>query len=180
MGGWIKNIKKQKNLIFISLSDGSCNQNLQIIIEETHPCFEEIKKQAPPSCLKIKGLFVKSPKQQQPIEMIINSLDHEVLVLGSNLNPEEYILAGKRPTLEILRDHLHLRPRTNLIPAMAWTRNALAMATHEFFQKLGFIYVHTPIITASDCEGAGEMFQVTTLISSEDKKSSIQTEVTQI
>ncbi len=93
------------------------------------------------------------------------------------MNPEEYILSGKRPSLELLRDHLHLRPRTNLIPAMARTRNALAMATHEFFQKLGFIYVHTPIITASDCEGAGEMFQVTTLIDDNNKKSDIPTQV---
>ena len=93
------------------------------------------------------------------------------------MNPEEYILSGKRPSLELLRDNLHMRPRTNLIPAMARTRNALAMATHEFFQKLGFIYVHTPIITASDCEGAGEMFQVTTMIDAHDKKSTIPTQV---
>ena len=177
VGGWIKNIKKQKNLIFISLSDGSCNQNLQIIIEEGHSCFEEIKKQCPPACLRVKGLFVKSPKDQQPIEMVINSIDHQIEILGINMNPDDYVLSGKRPSLELLRDHLHLRPRTNLIPAMARTRNALAMATHEFFQKLGFVYVHTPIITSSDCEGAGEMFQVTNLIDNSGKKSSIPTQI---
>ena len=90
--------------------------------------------------------------------MVINSQEHDIEILGTNMSPDDYILSGKRPSLELLREHLHLRPRTNLIPAMARTRNALAMATHEFFQKLGFIYVHTPIITASDCEGAGEMF----------------------
>ncbi len=105
--------------------------------------------------------------------MVINAQEHQIEILGTNMNPEEYILSGKRPSLELLRDHLHLRPRTNLIPAMARTRNALAMATHEFFQKLGFIYVHTPIITASDCEGAGEMFQVTTVIDGDNKKSKV-------
>ncbi len=105
--------------------------------------------------------------------MVINAQEHQIEILGTNMNPDEYILSGKRPSLELLRDHLHLRPRTNLIPAMARTRNALAMATHEFFQKLGFIYVHTPIITASDCEGAGEMFQVTTVIDGDNKKSQI-------
>lgn len=90
--------------------------------------------------------------------MLIQEDSHKIEILGENQDPENYILAGKSPTLEILRDHLHLRPRSNLIPAMARVRNALAMATHEFYQKLGFVYVHTPILTANDCEGAGEMF----------------------
>lgn len=160
-------------MIFVDLTDGSCNTNLQIIVDESHVSFEEIKKQCAPACLKLKGLFVKSPKAQQPIEMLIKTEEHVVEILGENLSPENYVLAGKRPSLELLRDHLHLRPRSNMIPAMARVRNALAMATHEFYQKLGFIYVHTPILTANDCEGAGEMFQVTTLIDQNAKRSTI-------
>jgi asparaginyl-tRNA synthetase len=106
---------------------------LQVIVQESHKCFEEIKKQNAPACLRIRGLFVKSPKEQQPIEMIIQSESHDVVVLGENMSPENYVLAGKRPSLELLRDNLHLRPRSNLIPAMARVRNALAMATHEFY-----------------------------------------------
>lgn len=120
-------------MIFIDLTDGSCNTNLQIIIDDSHSSFEEVKKQCAPACLKLKGLFVKSPKDQQPIEMVIKSEDHVVEILGENMSPENYILAGKRPSLEVLREHLHLRPRSNLIPAMARVRNALAMATHEFY-----------------------------------------------
>lgn len=89
------------------------------------------------------------------------------------MSPQDYIFASKKPTLETLRGYLHLRPRSNLIPSIARVRNALAMATHQYFQELGFMYVHTPILTANDCEGAGEMFQVTTLIDKDDNLSSI-------
>lgn len=89
------------------------------------------------------------------------------------MSPQDYIFASKKPNLETLRNYLHLRPRSNLIPSMARLRNALAMATHQYFQELGFLYIHTPIITANDCEGAGEMFQVTTLVDSEDKLTSV-------
>ena len=89
------------------------------------------------------------------------------------MSPSDYIFASKNPTLETLRSYLHMRPRSNLIPSVARLRNSLAMATHQYFQELGFVYVHTPILTANDCEGAGEMFQVTTLIDHEDKLSSL-------
>lgn len=105
--------------------------------------------------------------------MILSDESHKAEVLGENLSPSDYIFASKTPTLETLRQHLHMRPRSNLIPAMARIRNALAMATHQFFQELGFIYVHTPILTANDCEGAGEMFQVTTLINKDDEIKSL-------
>ena len=92
VSGWIKQIKKQKNLIFISLSDGSCGKQLQVIIDETHRCFEEIKKQKPPACIKVRGAFKESPKAAQPIEMLISEEEHFVEVLGENQDPEGYIL----------------------------------------------------------------------------------------
>lgn len=104
------------------------------------------------------GKLIKSPGKGQAIEMLVDSEDHKIEIIGPMTSVTGYPLASKNPSLEYLRNYLHLRPRTNFIPAMARVRNALAMATHQFFQELGFIYVHTPIITASDCEGAGEMF----------------------
>ncbi len=179
VGGWVKNIRKQNNdkLLFISLSDGSCNTNLQVVINDTISNFKDLLTQKVPTCLKITGTLVKSPGKGQAIEMLVKDSDvHAVEILGPNTNYSEYPLSGKYTSLENLRKYLHLRPKSNYIPAMARTRNALAMATHQFFQEMGFIYVHTPILTANDCEGAGEMFQVTTLIGEEDKISEIPEE----
>lgn len=130
VGGWIKSIKNQKKFIFISLSDGSCNKTLQILVDQTSPDFALLEKQKAPACLRITGKFVKSPKEQQPIEMLVSDESHRVEVLGENLSPQNYIFASKKPTLETLRSYLHLRPRSNLIPAVARMRNALSMATH--------------------------------------------------
>lgn len=119
---------------------------------------------------EIKGKLIKSPGKNQVIEMNVSAEDHYVKIHG-NCDNKNYPLAGKHVKPETLRDIAHLRPRTNLIGAVARIRNNLALATHLFFQSRGFLYVHTPIITASDCEGAGEMFQVTTILP--DKKNQL-------
>lgn len=167
VGGWIKNIRLQANdtLVFIELSDGSCNSNFQVVVQNSLPNFKEILRQNVSASLKVTGTLVKSPAKGQVIEMLVNDPEkHQIQVLGENTDVTNYPLMGKFPSLELLRNHLHLRPRTNIIGAVSRARNCLSMATHQFFQELGFMYVHTPIITASDCEGAGEMFQVTTVL----------------
>ena len=164
VGGWVKTLRKQNNdqLIFIALSDGSSPNNLQIVVQNNMPNFSDLLNQNVAACLRVKGKLVKSPAQGQPIEMLVDDpVNHKVEILGANQDPKGYPLGGKkRHTLEHLRKYLHLRPKTNFIASMSRVRNALAMATHQFYQELGFMYVHTPIITNSDCEGAGEMFEV--------------------
>ncbi len=132
--------------------------------------FEEVLKCGVASSFEIRGKLIKSPGKNQLIEMNVSAEDHYVKIHGTCDN-KKYPLAGKHLKAETLRDIAHLRPRTNLIGATARVRNNLSLATHLFFQSRGFLYVHTPIITASDCEGAGEMFQVTTLLP--DKKKTI-------
>jgi asparaginyl-tRNA synthetase len=176
VGGWIKNMRVQNNdkLIFIELSDGSCSSNFQIVVQDTLPNFKELLTQNLTASLRITGTLVKSPAKGQSIEMLVNDPEkHMIEVLGENKDPAIYPLMGKNPSLELLRTILHLRPRSNIIGAVARARNCLSMATHQFFQELGFVYVHTPIITASDCEGAGEMFQVTTAIPESNEVSKI-------
>lgn len=164
VGGWVKTLRKQNNdqLIFIALSDGSSPHNLQVVVQNNMPNFSDLLNQNVAACLKVRGKLVKSPAQGQPIEMLLDDPEnHGVEILGANLDVKGYPLGGKKKhTLEHLRKYLHLRPRTNFIASMSRVRNALAMATHQFYQELGFLYVHTPIITTSDCEGAGEMFEV--------------------
>ena len=172
VGGWIKKIRPQKTLVFIDLNDGSSVDSLQVIVDEKSAGFEKIKSQSLVACVKVKGKLVKPEGRTQAIEMIIDgSNDHSVEVLGTNEDPGKYPMGGVGLPVEHLRKFMHLRPRTNLISAMARVRSQLAMATHQFFQENGFYYIHTPIITASDCEGAGEMFQVTTMIKKDDLKS---------
>jgi asparaginyl-tRNA synthetase len=114
--------------------------------------------------------LVKSPAKGQAIEMLIDDAEnHLVEILGENGDPKNYPLAGKFHSMEHLRTILHLRPRTNIISSMARLRNSLSFATHSYFQELGFLYVHTPLITTSDCEGAGEMFQVSTIMKEDTK-----------
>ena len=167
VGGWVKQMRCQNNdkLIFLDLSDGSCAGRFQIVVEDTLPNFKEILKQNLSASLQVTGTLIKSPAKGQLIEMIVNDpTKHKIVILGENQDTKSYPFMGKYPSLELLRQNLHLRPRTNIIGSVARARNAMAMATHQFFQELGFLYVHTPLITASDCEGAGEMFQVTTTI----------------
>jgi len=133
------------------------------------PNFAEIVKCDVASSFKIKGTVVKSPKPKQKIELSVkNPTEHSVKICGTCDN-KVYPLAKKKHKPETLREICHLRPRTNLIGSVMRIRNNLAFATHLFFQSRGFLYIHTPIITASDCEGAGEMFQVTTLMPSKEK-----------
>jgi asparaginyl-tRNA synthetase len=127
--------------------------------------YEEIIKANVGTSLQIKGTLIKSPAKGQLFELSVCKKDrgHFVKILGS-CDAGKYPLAKKRHTQEYLREIAHLRPRTNMIGAMSRVRNNLAFATHQFFQSRGFQYIHTPIITASDCEGAGQMFQVTTIL----------------
>lgn len=173
VGGWIRNMRcaKGNTLIFVELSDGSCQKGLQVVMTEKLPNFKNLLEQNVCACLKIKGKLVKSPAKGQPIEMLVDDSEgHYVEVLGENQDPANYPLAGKFHSMEHLRTVLHLRPRTNIIGSMARLRNALSFATHSYFQQLGFLYVHTPLITTSDCEGAGEMFQVTTIMNEDKEK----------
>lgn len=129
------------------------------------PNFEELCKTGVGASFRIKGKFVKSPAKGQPIEVLVNDPEaHYVKVVGSISDPKTYPLSKKGHTLEVLREVAHLRPRSRYLSAMTRTRNSLGIATHLFFQNLGFLYIQTPIITSSDCEGAGEMFSVTTLL----------------
>jgi asparaginyl-tRNA synthetase len=156
--GWIRTIREQKTFSFIEISDGSMLSNLQIIVEESIPDYATIIKQlSTGASIAATGVLVQSPGQKQKWELKAS----EITLFGSC--PEEYPLQKKRHSFEFLRTIAHLRARTNTQGAVARIRNALSLATHLFFQQRGFLYVHTPIVTASDCEGAGEQFLVTTL-----------------
>jgi asparaginyl-tRNA synthetase len=151
--GWIRTVREQKNFTFIEINDGSTLSSLQVIAEQ-----EEAKKLTTGSSVRIEGTLVESPGHKQKWELKATSLE----VLGT-CPAEEYPLQKKRHSFEFLRTIAHLRPRTNTQGAVLRVRNALAFATHCFFQERGFLYVQTPIITASDAEGGGEQFLVTTL-----------------
>lgn len=128
------------------------------------PNFAQVFKSTVGMSFKIKGKLIKSPAKGQNVELqVCHPESHAIKIIG-DCPGDSYPLAKKRHTVEYLRDIAHLRPRTKLISAVTRIRNNLAYATHRFFQERGFLYIHTPIITASDCEGAGEMFQVTTVL----------------
>ncbi|KAH7855923.1 hypothetical protein Vadar_030623 [Vaccinium darrowii] len=165
VGGWVKTGREQGKgaFAFLELNDGSCPANLQVIVDAAVGQLSQLV--ATGTCVHVEGELKVPPEgTKQRVELRV----HKILDLGT-VDPAKYPLPKTRLTLEFLRDYVHLRPRTNTISAIARIRNALAYATHTFFQKHGFLYVHTPIITTSDCEGAGEMFQVTTLISDAEK-----------
>ena len=156
--GWAKTIRDSKSFGFIELNDGSYFKNCQIVFaREKVNNYDEIAKQNVGACLKITGTLILTPENKQPFEINADSVE----VLG--VSSPEYPLQKKRHTLEYLRTMPHLRPRTNTFNAVFRIRSEAAFAIHDFFNKRGFVYVHTPIITGSDCEGAGAMFQVTTL-----------------
>ncbi|MCH9611968.1 MAG: Asparagine--tRNA ligase [Chlamydiia bacterium] len=158
ISGWIKTIRKQKSFSFAEINDGSCLSNLQIIINDTLDNYEAlVDSLSTGASVEVEGVVVKSPGGKQAVEIQASS----IALIGSC--PEDYPLQKKRHSFEFLRTIAHLRPRTNSIGAVARVRSKLAYATHTFFNNRGFLYVHTPIITASDCEGAGELFRVTTL-----------------
>ena len=156
--GWAKTIRDSKKIGFIELTDGSCFKSLQVVFQaDKLENYTEIAKAGTYTSLEVKGRIVLTPQAKQPFE--INA--DEITILGSC--PSDYPLQKKRHSVEFLRTMPHLRPRTNTFSAAFRVRSAAAYAIHRFFQEQGFVYVHTPIFTGSDCEGAGEMFRVTTL-----------------
>jgi asparaginyl-tRNA synthetase len=155
--GWIRTQRTSKNFAFIELNDGSCFKNLQIVYGDDLANFSEVNKFPLGSALKIIGKLLPSPAAGQPFELKANTIE----VIG--LSSLDYPLQKKRHSFEYLRTIPHLRPRTNTFMAVFRVRSLLAYAIHSFFHERGFVYVHTPIITGSDCEGAGQMFRVTTL-----------------
>ena len=156
--GWARTIRDMKTFGFVELNDGSCFKNLQIVLDaNVLDNYKDITGQNVGAALIVTGTVVLTPQAKQPLEIKATS----VAVEGAS--SPDYPLQKKRHTVEYLRTIQHLRPRTNLFSAAFRVRSVAAHAIHCFFQDRGFVYVHTPIITASDCEGAGEMFQVTTL-----------------
>lgn len=165
IGGWAKTVRKQGTLLFIEITDGSCFDGLQVVVQNTIKNFADLEKTNVATCFKLTGTLVKSPKDGQPIEMLLaNDAEHVAEIVGINEDVAHYPLAKKFHPVEHLRKFLHLRPRSNIIGSSMRIRNSISFATHLFFQSLNFFYIHTPCITVSDCEGAGELFQVTTLI----------------
>ncbi|CRX37789.1 asparagine--tRNA ligase [Estrella lausannensis] len=157
--GWVRTLREQKAFSFIEVNDGSTLTNFQVIADSNIDEYERtIRRLGTGASLAATGTIVENPDKKGVLEMHATAIE----VIGT-CDQESYPLQKKRHSFEFLRSIAHLRPRTNSIGAVARVRNALAFATHLFFQERGFCYVHTPIITASDCEGAGQMFQVTTL-----------------
>lgn len=157
MEGWIKNHRKQKEFGFISFSDGTFFTPIQIVYEKDLKNFDDIQKFHIGSSIQVEGEVVESPKDGQAFEIKAKS----IALLGDC--PEDYPIQPKKHTREFLREQAYLRPRTNLFQAVFRIRSKAAHAIHTYFQERDYVYFHAPIITASDCEGAGEMFQVTTL-----------------
>lgn len=155
--GWVRTRRGNKNVSFVALNDGSTVNNIQIVVDVTKFPEEQLKLITTGAALSVCGVLTESLGQGQSVEIQAR----EIMVYGT-ANPEEYPLQKKGHTLEYLRDIAHLRPRTNTFGAIFRMRHQMAMAIHTFFHTRGFVYFHTPIITASDCEGAGQMFQVTT------------------
>ena len=151
--GWIRKHRKQKEIGFIDISDGTCFKKLQVVYDKDLSDFEIIQKIHFGSAVEVKGLL-------QTKEDAIELKATEVKVIGDC--DEDYPIQPKKHTKEFLREQAYLRPRTTLFQAVFRVRSVVSMAIHEYFQSHGFIYLHAPIFTASDCEGAGEMFQVTT------------------
>ena len=157
VAGWVRSVRASNAFGFAALNDGSCFKTLQVVFEESKIAnYKEIASQNVGASLIVKGQLVLTPDAAQPFELKASSIEIE------GASAPDYPLQKKRHSLEYLRTIPHLRPRTNTFSAVFRVRSAAAYAIHKFFNERGFIYVHTPIITGSDCEGAGEMFQVTT------------------
>jgi asparaginyl-tRNA synthetase len=158
VNGWIRNNRAQKEFGFIDLHDGTCFLSVQVVYEESAiDNYKDIQKYRVGASVAIEGSLILTPGLKQPFEIKAKS----ILLIGDS--PENYPIQPKRHTREFLRDNAHLRMRTNLFQAVFRVRSVVSHAIHSFFQDQGYIYVHTPIITGSDAEGAGEMFKVTTL-----------------
>lgn len=155
--GWIRSLRRGKGVAFATLNDGSCFASLQVVLSPDLDNYENLTKAGTGACLAVSGRLVDSPAAGQDWELQA----HAVELVGDA--DENYPLQKKRHSFEFLRSIAHLRPRSNTFGAVFRIRSALAFAVHRFFQERGFLYVQTPIVTANDCEGAGEMFRVTTL-----------------
>ncbi len=156
--GWAKTIRDMKNFGFVELNDGSCFKNLQVVMDAAALAnYKDVAAQNVGAALIVTGTVALTPEAKQPLELKAAAIEIE------GTSTPDYPLQKKRHSVEFLRTIQHLRPRTNLFSATYRVRSVAAYAIHNFFQSRGFVYVHTPIITASDCEGAGEMFRVTTL-----------------
>ena len=155
--GWIRNHRKQKEFGFIDFSDGTCFKHIQVVYDDKLSDFETIQKYHVGSAIKVIGKVVKSPKEGQPFEIQASG----VILLGEC--PEDYPIQPKKHSREFLREVAHLRVRTNLFQAVFRVRSVASYAIHKYFQDRGYVYVQTPLLTANDGEGAGEMFQVTTM-----------------
>ena len=160
VGGWVRTVRSSKGgFSFIAINDGSCLATLQVVADAHLPNYQEqVVGLTPGSAILVRGKLVPSKGKGQTVE----AQAADVQVMGG-ADAEKYPIQQKQHTFEFLRTQAHLRPRTNTFGAVARVRNTVCAAIHEFFQQRGFLYVHTPIITASDCEGAGQMFRVTTL-----------------
>ncbi len=159
--GWVRTRRDSKaGISFIALTDGSCFDALQLVIPNTLSNYEaDIARLTTGCAIKATGQLVKSPGKNQSVEMQVS----EFVVVGDVQDPDSYPMAAKRHSMEHLRDHSHLRPRTNIIGAVSRVRNSIAQAVHRFFNEEGFVWINTPILTACDCEGAGELFTVTAM-----------------
>lgn len=154
VAGWIRKHRKQKEIGFIEISDGTCLKKLQVVYDEKTTNFEEIKKIHFGSCIRVYGVLKQNLKQEIELKSI------RIELIGDC--EEDYPIQAKKHTREFLREQAYLRPRTTLFTAIFRIRSVVSMAIHQYFQERGFLYLNAPILTASDCEGAGEMFQVTT------------------
>ena len=155
--GWARTIRDMKNFGFIELNDGSSFKGVQVVLErEKLNNYEEITKQNVGAAFIVEGVLTLTPDAKQPFELKAESVEVE------GVSSPDYPMQKKRHSVEFLRTVQHLRPRTNMFSAAFRVRSVAAQAVHEFFQSRGFVYIHTPLITGSDCEGAGEMFRVTT------------------
>ena len=164
--GWVRTVRDSKGLVFIQVNDGSCFANIQLTFDRNSPSNnadinnieENLKKLNTGASVRATGLLIESPASGQAVEVTLETLE----CLGV-CNPDEYPLQKNKMSMEYLRENAHLRARTNTFGAVYRVRNQMAFAVHSFFQERGFQYINAPEITCSDCEGAGEMFQVTTL-----------------
>jgi len=158
VSGWVRGNRDQKAFGFLAINDGTHFNPLQVVYDQGNvSSFEEVSRLRVGAAVTVRGKFLVTPDAKQPFEIIA----HEIVLEGDA--PEDYPIQPKRHTREFLREVAHLRPRTNLFSAVFRIRSLAAYAVHEFFQERGFVYIHSPIITASDAEGAGELFRVTTL-----------------
>ena len=156
--GWVRSVRDMKNFGFVTLNDGSCFKDLQVVMNRDQLSnYEEVAASGVGASLRVEGTVVLTPERPQPFEL------QATTIVIEGMSAPDYPMQKKRATREFLRTQQHLRPRTNLFRAVFRVRSVAAFAIHSFFQERGFVYVNTPIITTSDAEGAGEMFRVTTL-----------------